>query len=231
MLRLPTTALILPLLITTLFLSLQSSSAGADTVYIRDVIYVPLRGGQSGEHRILHQGIRSGTVLERLEVNDETGFSLVRTASGLEGWIQNQYLVTDPIARDQLEALREKLARLESTTTGSKAQLEIELEKVSAANQLIENLEQEKSALNQELSRITALAADVINIEAKNIELQEEFKGLNQQIDDLTVVNADLQDENNQTWYMIGAATIFFGILLGLWLGRKMFGRRDAGWG
>ncbi len=209
---------------------LVSSIASADTVYIRDVIYVPLRGGQSFEHRILHQGIRSGSVLERLEVNDETGFTRVRTSSGLEGWIQNQYLVTEPIARDRLEALQERLDALTDANSSSESQLQSELEKVQNANQRITELEQERQTLNQELSRITTLAADVINIDARNTELQGELETLNQQIDDLTVMNASLQDETNQTWYMIGAATIFLGILLGMWFGRQMFGRRDTGW-
>ncbi|MFN3235556.1 MAG: TIGR04211 family SH3 domain-containing protein [Pseudomonadales bacterium] len=214
-----------------LLMSLVASSlASADTVYIRDVIYVPLRGGQSNEHRILHQGIRSGTVLERLETNEDTGFSRVRTSSGLEGWIQNQYLVTEPIARDRLEAMQERLEQLEADYNQANSRLGEE-QSTSAENlQQIAALEQDKAALNEELSRITELAADVINIDARNSQLEQEVRDLNQQIDDLTVANASLQDETNQTWYMIGAATILAGLLLGMWFGRSLFGRRDSGW-
>lgn len=214
-----------------LLMSLVASSlASADTVYIRDVIYVPLRGGQSNEHRILHQGIRSGTVLERLETNEDTGFSRVRTSSGLEGWIQNQYLVTEPIARDRLEAMQERLEQLEADYNQANSRLGAE-KSTSAENlQQIAALEQDKAALNEELSRITELAADVINIDARNSQLEQELRDLNQQIDDLTVANASLQDETNQTWYMIGAATILAGLLLGMWFGRSLFGRRDSGW-
>ncbi len=210
--------------------TIASSTLSADTVYIRDVIYVPLRGGQSSEHRILHQGIRSGTELDRLEVNEDTGFTLVRTSSGLEGWIQNQYLVTEPIARDRLESMQQRLESLQSANTDAETQLESELRNRQTANERIDQLEQERQTLNQELSRITTLAADVINIDARNVELQQELETLNQQIDDLTLMNANLQDETNQTWYMIGAATIFVGMLFGVWFGRQMFGRRDTGW-
>ena len=78
----------------------------ADTVYIRDTLYVPLRGGQSTEHRILHRGLRSGTELERLETSEDTGYTRVRTPDGLEGWLQTQYLVEEPIASTRLEARR-----------------------------------------------------------------------------------------------------------------------------
>lgn len=207
-----------------------TAQAVADTVYIRDVIYVPLRGGQSSEHRILHQGIRSGTALERLETNEDTGFALVRMASGLEGWLQSQYLVTEPIARDRLEALTSRLDDLESTNLTAAEQLAMESNRLLSANEQIGVLQTETENLNAELSRITTLAADTINIEARNKELQQEVRNLNQQIDDLTSLNASLQDETNQTWYLIGAATIFAGILLGIWFGRGLFGRRDTGW-
>lgn len=207
-----------------------SSAAMADTVYIRDVIYVPLRGGQSNEHRILHQGIRSGTTLERLEVNEETGFARVRMSSGLEGWIQSQYLVTEPIARDRLDGMRQRLETLEADYQAATTRLDTNKADNQANLEQISRLEQDKLALNEELSRTTELAADVINIDARNTQLEQELEDLNQQIDDLTVVNADLRAEANQTWYMIGAGTILVGMILGLWVGRAMFGRRDSGW-
>lgn len=221
---------VLRLLLVSIIL-ITSFHVAADTVYIRDVIYVPLRGGQSSEHRILHQGISSGTELERLETNDDTGYSLVRTASGLEGWIQNQYLVTQPIARDRLAALQARVTELEQDYENAAARLETGAADNRSNLDLIATLEQDKAALNQELSRITELAADVINIEARNTQLEQDVQDLNQQIDDLTVVNSGLRDENNQSWYMIGAGTIVAGILLGMWFGRAMFGRRDTGWG
>ena len=46
---------------------LAGGAATAKDVYIRDTLYVPLRGGQSTEHRILHRGLRSE---EKAEVAD-----------------------------------------------------------------------------------------------------------------------------------------------------------------
>jgi len=207
-----------------------SVKAATETVYIRDVIYVPLRVGQSNEHRILHQGIPSGTALERTEVNDETGFSRVRTPKGLEGWIQNQYLVTEPIARDQLRDLQGQFANLQNDYGAAQQNLAGDIQTASVATTKIRQLEQERIDLSTELSRITELAANVIQIDQQNESLQTEIVALNQQIDDLVVVNANLQDTANQTWYMIGAGTIFLGLILGLWLGRQMYTRRDPGW-
>ena len=92
-----------------------AQSLAADTVYVRDTIYVPLRGGQSTEHRILHRGLRSGTALERLQTNDESGYTLVKSEGGVEGWIQSQYLVEVPIARDLLKKTEDRLLELDSS--------------------------------------------------------------------------------------------------------------------
>ncbi|MFT4798453.1 MAG: SH3 domain protein [Candidatus Azotimanducaceae bacterium] len=207
-----------------------SVSAIAETVYIRDAIYVPLRGGQSNEHRILHNGIRSGTALNRVEQNDESGFSRVITSEGLEGWIQNQYLVTEPIARDQLQALQTRFETLQSDYETAAQNLASESDAASTAAQTIDQLDLERKELGIELSRITELAADVIQIDQKNESLQMDVADLNQQIDDLETMNADLKDTANQTWYMIGAGTILFGILLGFWVARQMHTRHDTGW-
>ncbi len=86
----------------------------ADEVYIRDILYVPLRGGESTKHRIIHRGIRSGTPLERLEINEQTGYTRVRTADGLEGWLQTQYLVDEPIASTQLDDVRSEMRSLDT---------------------------------------------------------------------------------------------------------------------
>ena len=202
----------------------------AETVYIRDAIYVPLRGGQSNQHRILHQGIRSGTILDRVEKNDETGFSRVITPAGLDGWIQNQYLVTEPIARDQLQALKIRFETLQADYEAVLENMDTKTNAASTAAQALDKLDVERQELAAELDRITTLAADVIQINQLNESLQIEVDELNQQIDDLAVMNAGLQDTANQSWYMIGAGTILFGILLGFWVSRQLYTRRDTGW-
>jgi SH3 domain protein len=221
------------ILLVVLFIALGlgvTPNSVAETVYIRDAIYVPLRGGQSNQHRILHQGIGSGTILDRVEKNDETGFSRVITPEGLEGWIQNQYLVTEPIARDQLQALKTRFETLEADYEVVLKNIDDKTDAATTAAQTLNQLEVERQELATELSRITTLAADVIQINKMNESLQLEADELNQQIDDLAAMNAGLQDTANQSWYMIGAGTILFGILLGFWVSRQLYTRRDAGW-
>lgn len=202
-----------------------------DTVYVRDTLYVPLRGGQSIEYRIVHRGVRSGTLLDRLETNEDTGYSLVRMENGLEGWIQSQYLVYQPIAKDLLQQTNDRLYDLEADHQQTLLRLQemnsgqVEL---AAAN---DALQQRSEALSQELTDITELATNVIAIDDENKQLRGEHGSLLNQIDSLSVANQQLQDTSNQQWFLRGAGTLLFGLLLGFWISRQIYHKRtNSGW-
>ncbi len=203
----------------------------ADTVYIRDTIYVPLRGGQSTEHRILHRGVRSGTALDRLETNEDSGYSLVRMGNGLEGWIQSQYLVDEPIAKDLLQRTNDRLFGLETDHQQTLLRFqEMETNRVELAD-LNDSLRHRNEALTEELNDITQLAANVIAIDEENKQLREEHDSLLGQIDELSVANQELQDTSNQQWFLRGAGTVLLGLLFGFWISRRIYYKRDnSGW-
>lgn len=208
-----------------------SASAVADRVFIRDTLYVPLRGGQSSEHRILHRGLRSGTELERLEVNDESGYTRVRTDDGLEGWLQTQYLVDEPIASTQLDTMKNQLEALEAEHQQTLLRLRESRELNENLNSSQENLTVEKDELTIELEKITRLSSNVIAIDAENKQLNEDRETLLEEIARLNQENAALSDDSAQDWFLRGAGTVLLGLLFGVWLGRRIYQRRNnSGW-
>ncbi|MBT4162880.1 MAG: TIGR04211 family SH3 domain-containing protein [Gammaproteobacteria bacterium] len=210
-------------------LCLVTTLVAADTVYIRDTLYVPLRGGQSTEHRILHRGLKSGTKLERLDVNDETGYSRVRVDDNLEGWLQTQYLVDEPIAGDRLDSVTSQFEELETRHQQTLRQLRETNESSDQMSAATEELTGQNEALSKELEDITSLAADVIAIDEENKQLKEEQAGLLTQIDELANANESLLDNNAQEWFLRGAGTILIGLLFGFWIGRRIYHRRNTG--
>jgi len=208
-----------------------SSAASAETVYIRDTLYVPLRGGQSQEHRILHRGLRSGTALERLEENEETGYSRVRTSEGLEGWLQTQYLVEQPIASTRLDDLQAQLDELEARHQQTLLRLREANEAGETLSSNTSSLAEANAALQQELDELKALAADVIAINEENQRLKEERDTLQAEIDHLSNRNSSLLDDQTQRWFLTGGGTVLIGLLFGFWVGRRIYQRRSAsGW-
>lgn len=207
-----------------------TSFAHARTVYIRDTLYVPLRGGQSSEHRIIHRGMRSGTAMELLEQNEDSGYSLVRLEDGLEGWVQTQYLVDEPIARDLLDEARARALELETTSQKNLVlarQLEAERDETAAE---LDQVRQQLAETKAELDEISTLAADVINIDERNQQLIDERERYEREIDTLLQANNQLQDRAAQDWFMRGAAVIVIALLLGFWVGRRIYHRRYSGW-
>ncbi len=212
-------------------LLLWCSNTLAETVYVRDTLYVPLRGGQTTEHRILHRGLKSGTPLELLETNKETGFSRVRTQSNVIGWIKTQYLTEQPIALDALVKLKQEHSALEAEYQ----QILLRQQSLNTENadlkRSIDGATEKNKTIERELADITALAADVITINEDNKRLTIERDNLNTEIEDLMRVIRQLNDDENQNWFLLGAGVIFSGLLIGFWIARRLYGRRgNSGW-
>jgi SH3 domain protein len=197
--------------------------AVAETLYIRDDLYVPLRGGQTNEHRILP--------MEHLEENPETGYTHVRLENGMEGWLQTQYLVDQPIARDLLDKATLRLAKIEQDDQENKTRLKaLEAERATLFTQ-DQNLNDENQALQSELQRINDLAANVLNIEDKNQLLQTEQIELKGQIEALLLESEELRDDSSRAWFLRGAGTILIGLLFGFIVARRIYSRQAAsGW-
>ena len=201
----------------------------AEAVYVRDTLYVPIRGGQSSEHRILHSGVRSGTRLQRLEENADTKYRKVRMESGLEGWMQTQYLVEEPIAEDQLDDSKAQLARVKQEYQASLLRIKEFDATQDQLDQTGAQLQEENREIKEELDRITSLAAGVIAIDEENRMLKDEQTSLLGNIDSLDVANQDLQDDSNQSWILRGAGTVLMGLLFGFWVARRIYQKRGSG--
>ena len=196
----------------------------ADEAYIRDTLYVPLRGGESSEHRIIHRGIKSGTPLERLETNEQTGYTRVRTGKGLEGWLLTQYLVDEPIASTQLDIVKSELQSLDT----KHQQTLLSLKEVKEARKVLAD---QNELLAEDLATITTLSANVVVIDEQNKRLSEERDVLLRKIKNLNELANALSDDRAQQWFLLGAGVILIGLMFGFWLSRRIYHkRRSGGW-
>ncbi len=202
----------------------------AETVYIRDTLYVPLRGGQSTEHRILHRGIRSGTALELLETNEETGYSLVRMEDGREGWLQTQYLVDEPIAADILDDTQAQLLSLEAEHQKSLLRVQQLQEANAALEAQVEELGSQLETRTAEYEELRALSDETLQIQAQNESLKDERESLDQQIDALLMANDELQNDSAQEWFLRGGAVVIVALILGFWFARRIYQRTNSTW-
>jgi len=216
--------------ITVLLLVPINTQAEQKTVYVSDIVYVPLRSGNSNKHRIIHRGLKSGTPLTLIESDLETKLSRVSTSTGIEGWIQSQYLSETMIARTQLQdirAIHQSLRRELQTRTANEAQL---AEALTQSQQTLKQLKKNNQALESELSQIKKLSANAINLDNNNRKLLQNNEMLKIEIAELQADNARLADKSDKEWFLRGAFAVFIGAILAIALPRLKIKSRAKEW-
>jgi SH3 domain protein len=217
----------LAIMLTLILTLMQPPSAVAQTLYISDVLTVPLRSGPSTGHRILHRGLPSGTPLQRLGEDAAAGFTHVRTANGTEGWLETQFLVSEPIARDQLEAARNRATRLQREMTELRQRFDLVTAARAETTAANETLEGRVRELEAELAEIRIVSAGALEQNAENRQLRDLNEMLRVEVDGLVGDIRALEVNQQQRWLLSGGGLVVGGLVLGAWLkGRS----RSSGW-
>jgi SH3 domain protein len=204
------------------------STAMAETRYVSDRLEIQMRTGKGTQFRILRM-LPSGTALEILEVDQENGYSRVRTPSGVEGWVLSRFLMQGRAARDQLADAEKKLARLELENRKLSASLE-DLQKTKGSiDTEREQLVKENRKLSQELEEIRRAASSALAIDAENKELKSRIVAYERQAQSLQQENEGLKDRTARDWFMVGAGVVILGMIIGLIIPRIRW-RKKSSW-
>ncbi len=212
-----------------ILLGTSNSVFAQETRYIRDVLYVPLRSGQTTQHRIVHKGLVSGTPVTLITLNEDETYSHVRTQGGIEGWIQTQYLSDEPAARDQLATAEQRIEQLQQSNSNLNQQLSsLKQEEQQAKNQLAQ-ITTESNALNNELTSIKEISANAIQLNSDNQRLLEENQMLKNEVDVLSTDNQRLIDEKNNEDFLNGAFAVLIGVFITLIVPR-LWPKKSTDW-
>lgn len=193
--------------------------AYAAPAWISDQFEVMVRTGPSTNNAIQLM-LTSGSQVEVLERDPDTGYSRVRTAGGTEGWVITRYLMQEPAARQQLEALTSQLTEASAEGSSMSQQLAAIRGQHQQATQRVNALEREKEALQKELDEIRRTAADVLAIDEQNRQLQQQLTNAEINVSTLEQENQELSGKRNRNWFIAGASVLFAGMLLGIFLPR-----------
>ena len=207
-----------------LLLLALSPSLFAETRYISDEFRVPLRETPCSRCTILHRGLKTGLKLTFIESAD--GWSHIRTPGGMEGWIENQYIVPQPIARDRIARYKKQNEALNS----SNAKLKTQVTELQANNQQLDGrlstVSDDNEAVSRELADIKVVSANALNLKVQNQQLLEDNGMLQSKIDVLSAQNKQLESSQTQKSFLYGAIAVFLGALLSILLPRLKRKRR-----
>ena len=205
---------------------LFAGAAGAESAWVSDQFEITLRSGPSTSNAI-ELMLDSGTKLEILERDPESGYSRVRTTGGTEGYVLTRYLMNEPAAREQLASLTSQLTNEASRGSSLNSQLSAIRSQYESATGQIETLEREKSDLEEELAEIKRTAANVLSINNQNKQLREQLASEEIRVATLEQENRELTSQTTRYWFMSGALVLVVGMILGLWLPRIRWQRRS----
>ena len=213
-----------------LVLLLTFGTVQAEKRYVTDQFKITLRSGESSSHKIIKM-LPSGAELELLSSNKATGYSNVRTKDGKTGYVLTRQLMKIPSARDRLAKAQERLQELQAEPDA----LSSRLSKLQGQHQKLQQeyaaLKADKERLDKELESIRRTASNAIRISNERNELRKMVAKLTREVEDLKQENRELSNDSNQKWFLIGAAIIILGIILGLILPHLRFQKRKSSWG
>ena len=198
----------------------------AEPMWVSDQFEVMLRTGPSTNNAI-ERILPSGTALELIERDDDAGYARVRTAAGTEGWVLTRYLMDEPSAREQLEALTSRLTSASAQGSSLTSQLDAVQGEYDSASRQIAALENEKRRLEEELAEIKRTAANVLAINNQNKDLRDQLANAEIQAATLEQQNRELTGQTTRYWFMTGALVLVVGMILGIWLPRIRWQRKS----
>jgi len=196
-----------------------SQPVDAREVYVSDQQVVTLRSGQGTEYRIVHRGLRSGAKLQVIEEDSGSGYTHVRTQSGIDGWILSRFLMNTPSAREQLEKLNERL-RVASKSEGEQVALitSLQSERDNLQNQL-NDLQARYDVLAADYGALELAAADEINLQNQNLSLGEDKAKLTSRVEVLSAENERLRSDRTTSLWITGAGIGLGGFIVAYLVG------------
>lgn len=186
----------------------------AATAYIIDEIRVSLRTAPCATCTVVQQGLASGLRLEVLELGD--GWSRVRSPEGTEGWLPSRYLTDQPIARDQLAALRQQVEQLleENRTLQERS--------AGSAQTPAANL----AAVTQAPPLGSLALVDCPDVQTENQELLKNNNLLQSEAEVLRARLEQLENNERQRWFFYGGVLVTLSAILCALLPRLKPNRR-----
>jgi SH3 domain protein len=216
------------LVVTTLIGAALLGQAQAETRYVTDELKITLRSGESSGHRILRM-VTSGTPVEVLASNPETGYSHVRVGN-TDGYVLTRQLLREPPARDKLAVAEARIAEL----TRAPGELQQQLDSLQREHQALTSshakLQAEKQRLETAHAALQRTSADAVRISEERNALRKQVADLTRETQDLKLRTNELENSNLQQWFLAGAGVLAGGLLLGLILPNLSLRRRRSNW-
>jgi SH3 domain protein len=194
------------------FLFVFSGSVYAETMYVKDILRLPLRTGQSTEYKIIAV-IESGLQVEVLQSDEE--WTQVRLPNEKEGWVQSRYLAHEPTSKIRLERLEIKHQNLAARTAAlSEENTNLKREKRKLGAELTNN-QNALNKINTDFESLKAESAEFLKLKTKYDAVAAELTEKSQKLEVLEEELSKIELYNYIKWFLAGSGVLLLGFIVG----------------
>lgn len=206
-------------------------AASAESRWVSDVLYVPLRSGKGNQFRILDRGLKTGVKLTFVSEDTEGGWTEVKTGTGELGWVRSQYLIDTQPSVLKLASAEKTIARLSRERDSLKKQLKTARGEQKSANKNGQQLQRQNDLLEKQLSEIKAISGDAVALHQRHQALMQTHKLMETELDVIKGENGRIRDDRTMTFFIYGAGAVLLGVLIALIAPSLRRKRRYSEWG
>lgn len=198
-----------------LLLSAGSLVHAQESRYISDEVFVVLHAGPGSNYRWLGKLI-PGTELTEKRRSTDGNWAEVATARGTEGWVQAEYLSTEPPAQVRLPAVVRQLEEAQQESAELRSSLaELQSEQSAVSAQLAKS-NADLQQVSEELAQLRQISGSAVETAENNRRLVEESATMRTTLDTLEADNQRLQDRVRSSAFMDGAFAVLLGVIITL---------------
>jgi SH3 domain protein len=203
-----------------LILIFLASSVNAETfVYITDQVDIPIRSEKSLGNTIIRL-LPSGTKLSVLQITED-GWTEVKYQDTI-GWISSRYLSNNMSAREELKQANTVINENQLLITKYETELKELNKQLLILNNKNKELVIKSSKSEAEKNHIEQIYQDALKLEHENEKLNQEQLQLKTELQ-LAQNNSQIErDTSQRNWFIVGALVLFFGIVIGFIMPKKL---------
>ena len=203
-----------------LFLIFFASSVNAETfVYITDQVDIPIRSEKSLGNTIIRL-LPSGTKLSVLQITED-GWTEVKYQDTI-GWISSRYLSNNISAREELKQANTVINENQLLITKHETELKELNKQLLLLNNKNKELVIKSSKSEAEKTHIEQIYQDALKLEHENEKLNQEQLQLKTELQ-LAQNNSQIErDTSQRNWFIVGALVLFFGIVIGFIMPKRL---------
>jgi SH3 domain protein len=217
----PAVLLLLPVL------ALAPPLAAQEERYVSDEVFIVLHAGPGANYRWLGK-LTPGAQLTIGSVTEDGEWTEVLTSRGTEGWVQSEYLSSEPPAQVRLPAVSRQLEDAERSSAELRAALTRLRDEKSALERDQGEARAHLQSVTEELAQLRQISGSAIETADQNRRLETEVASMRTTIDTLEADNQRLQERVQSSAYLDGALAVLLGVIIALVVPRLRPKRRSS---